>query len=176
MRRTLFLPAAAFFLALAFFSAAAAQAAEPFLTLLEAAPATALPPQHTSDWSPQAAVPIHMDLALAREHERFTQFATEQMQRMNANIIGGKSSMQVQKDDFGLYRASYKAIAMDSLVCQVRRAESDPRYYVGTVLYKEHLLESVAQSAEACRKGTFEPVSEKASRIIYSSKRGGGWN
>ncbi|MBA4357209.1 MAG: hypothetical protein Q7U56_03275 [Humidesulfovibrio sp.] len=174
MRRTPFLPVAVLFLALAVFPAAAAQAAEPFLTLLDAAPAPALAPQ--SDWSPQAAVPIHMDLALAREHERFTQFATEQIQRMNANIIGGKNSMQVQKDDFGLYRASYKAIAMDSLVCQVRRAESDPRYYVGTVLYKEHLLENVAQSAEACRKGTFEPVSEKASRIIYSSKRGGGWN
>jgi len=162
MRQAVFLPAAALLLALA----VPAPAAEPLLSLADEPPALA---------QPQAATPIHMDLDLAREHERFTQFAIEQVQRMNATILGGRNSMHVQKDRHGLYRASYKAIDTEGIVCQVRRAEADPNYFVGTVLYKELVLESTGRTAEACRRGSFEPVSEKASRIIYSSRPGGGW-
>jgi len=136
-----------------------AQAAEPAARLLASADSTPF-----------------TDSELAREHERFAQFAREQMARMNATILGGWNSMQVHKDGLGQYRASYKAIDVDSIVCQVRRADSDPRYFVGDVVYKERILENVAQSAEACRTGSFAPVAEKTSRIIYSSKRGGGWN
>ncbi|OGR34892.1 MAG: hypothetical protein A2051_01695 [Desulfovibrionales bacterium GWA2_65_9] len=122
----------------------------------------------------QANVPLHMDQALAREHQRFTQFATEQMHKMNANIIGGKHNMQVHKHGTQ-YRASYKAIDVEGIVCQVRRSENNPNYYVGSVLYKEHILESVGHTPEASRKGEFVRVSEKPNRIIYSSKHGGGW-
>lgn len=180
MRQTMLPPAAVFFLALTLGLALPAQAAEPFLTLPDAAPT----PVEMSVQQPQAApsvlplqpnAPIHMDQALAREHERFTQFAIEQMHKMNANIIGGKHSMQVHKHGHGQYRASYKAIDVEGIVCQVRRSESNPNYYVGSVLYKEHILESVAEAPESCRKGTFVRVSEKQNRIIYSSKHGGGW-
>jgi len=123
----------------------------------------------------QAEVPLHQDQALAREHQRFTQFAIDQMHKMNANIIGGKHSMQVQKHGHGLYRASYKAIDVEGIVCLVRRSPGNPNYFVGSVLYKEHILESVAQAPEASRNGQFLRVSEKQSRIIYSSKPGGGW-
>jgi len=120
--------------------------------------------------------PAAVDSGLARESERFEQFAREQVTQMNANILGGKNSMQVQRDDFGLYLSSYKSIDLGSIVCQVRRADSDPRYFVGTVLYKEQIRECMAQDAESCRTGPFELLTEKAGRIIYSSKRGGGWN
>ena len=62
------------------------------------------------------------------------------------------------------------------MVCLVRRSESNPAFYVGNLIYKEQVLESVGRSAEACRKGPFEPVSERANRLIYTSRRGGGWN
>ncbi|MDP3426433.1 MAG: hypothetical protein Q8S17_03530 [Humidesulfovibrio sp.] len=117
-----------------------------------------------------------MDSELAREQQRFSQFARQQVERMNETILGGRHSMRVQKGADGLYRASYKAIDLGELVFQVRRAQHDPRYFVGDMVYKERILESVGQTAEACRKGSFAQVSEKANRIIYSSKRGGGWN
>jgi hypothetical protein len=185
MRRTAFFPAVVLMLTLA----VPALAVEPFLTLPgtglepiqqqdqqpQAAPST-LPPQAEDKTLPlQANAPLYMDQELAREHQRFTQFAIEQMRRMNANLIGGKHSMQVQKDGNGLYRASYKAIDVEGIVCQVRRSESNPNYFVGSVIYKEQILESVAQAPEACRKGEFQRVSEKQNRIIYSSKHGGGW-
>ncbi|MBU1039748.1 MAG: hypothetical protein KKF77_01445 [Proteobacteria bacterium] len=188
MRRST-LPAASFFLALtlALTLALPALAVEPFLSLPDAATApmqqvqqpqaapSTLPPMESKAIPLQAKAPIHMDQALAREHERFTQFAIEQMHKMNANVIGGKHSMQVQKHGPKLYRASYKAIDVEGIVCQVRRSSSNPNYYVGSVLYKEHILESVAEAPEACRHGQFIRVSEKANRIIYSSKHGGGW-
>jgi hypothetical protein len=122
------------------------------------------------------AAPEPMDSELAREHQRFTQFARQQVERMNANIIGGRHSMQVHKGSDGLYRASYKAIDLGEVVFRVHRAKHDPHYFVGDIVYKELILESVGQTSEACRHGSFEPVSAKANRIIYSSKRGGGWN
>jgi hypothetical protein len=162
MRCTATLSALALFLALA----APALAPEPLLALSDESSAPA---------QLQATASLHMDQALALEHQRFTQFAIDQMHKMNANIIGGRHSMQVQKHGRSQYRASYKAIDVQGIVCQVRRSESNPDYFVGSVLYKEFMLESVGQTAEACRKGSFEPVSEKANRIIYSSKPGGGW-
>jgi hypothetical protein len=191
MRRNIFPPAAVVFMALALSLSLArpALAVEPLLTLPDAvaapvakaaqqpqtAPST-LPPLEAKNTLPlQANAPIHMDQALAREHERFSQFAIEQMHKMNANIIGGKHSMQVHKHGPKSYRASYKAIDVAGIVCQVRRSSSNPNYYVGSVLYKEHILESVAEAPESCRKGEFVRVSEKANRIIYSSKHGGGW-
>ncbi|PKN08480.1 MAG: hypothetical protein CVU73_08555 [Deltaproteobacteria bacterium HGW-Deltaproteobacteria-8] len=181
MRRTAFFPAALFLLALALSGTLAvpALAVEPLSQPGQQQAASTLPLMDASTTLPlqanQASAPVYMDQALAREHERFTQFAIEQMHRMNANIIGGKNSMQVQKHGNGLYRASYKAIDVEGIVCQVRRSQSNPNYFVGSVLYKEHILESVAQAPEACRRGNFQPVSEKANRIIYSSKHGGGW-
>lgn len=183
MRSTAFLPTAIILLALALplTLAAPALAVEPLLTPPGMAPEPLSQPGQQQEFTTlplqanQANAPVYMDQALAREHERFTQFAIEQMHRMNANIIGGKNSMQVQKHGNGLYRASYKAIDVEGIVCQVRRSQSNPNYFVGSVLYKEHILESVAQAPEACRKGNFQPVSEKANRIIYSSKHGGGW-
>jgi len=175
-------------LALVLACAAPAQAVEPFIQLEDVlnsmAPAPQEAPQQQAP-APQAPVPqppapqkangpVYMDQELAREHERFSQFAREQMRRMNATMLGGKNSMQVYKDGRG-YRASYKAIDVDGIVCQVRRAESNPNYFVGVVIYKERIMENAAPTAEACRRGEFEPVSEKSSRIIYSSKLGGGW-
>ena len=168
--------------------AAPAQAVEPlllpgdFLTAMAPAPKEAPQQQVPVPQAPAPEAPaphkatpfIHMDQELAREHERFTQFAQEQMRRMNATMLGGKNSMQVYKNGRG-YQASYKAIDVDGMVCQVRRSESNPNYFVGVVLYKELVMESAAPTAEACRRGEFAPVSEKASRIIYSSKLGGGW-
>lgn len=135
----------------------------------ESAPSTQL--QASTD-----AAPMPMDSELAREHQRFSQFARQQVERMNANILGGRNSMRVHKGSDGLYRASYKAIDLGEAVFRVRRAEHDPRYFVGDMVYKELVLESVGQTAEACRQGSFEPVAATANRIIYSSKRGGGWN
>ena len=122
------------------------------------------------------AAPEAMDSELARENQRFSQFARQQVERMNETILGGRHSMRVQKGADGLYRASYKAIDLGELVFRVQRAKHDPRYFVGDMVYKERILESVGQTAEACRRGSFAPVSEKANRVIYSSKRGGGWN
>jgi len=120
-------------------------------------------------------VPLANDSELALEHERFSNFAREHVQRMNANIIGGKHSMAVRKGHDGLYHASYKAIDVSDVVCQVRRAEHDPNYYVGVIIYKEVVLASVAKTAEACRKAEFAPVGHSPQRLIFSSKRGGGW-
>lgn len=122
-----------------------------------------------------AALPIHMDKDLAREHDRFSRFAQEQVARMNANILGGRHHMQVSRGHDGLFYASYKAIDVPGLVCQVRRSESNPQFYVGNLIYKEVVLESVGRTAEACRQGQFTPVSEKSHRLIYTSKKGGGW-
>ncbi|MDO9630547.1 MAG: hypothetical protein Q7I92_01430 [Humidesulfovibrio sp.] len=122
----------------------------------------------------EAAKP--MDSELAREHQRFSQFARQQVERMNANILGGKNSMHVRKGSDGMYRASYKAIDLGEVVFRVHRAQHDPRYFVGDMVYKELVLESVGQTAEACRRGSFATVAEKPNRIIYSSKRGGGWD
>jgi len=122
----------------------------------------------------EAAAP--MDSELAREHQRFSQFARQQVERMNANILGGRNSMQVRKGSDGLYHASYKAIDLGAAVFRVHRAQHDPRYFVGDMVYKELVLESVGQTAEACRRGSFATVAEKPNRIIYSSKRGGGWD
>ncbi len=119
--------------------------------------------------------PMTQDSELIREHERFASFAQAQVQRMNANIIGGKQSMHVYRGSDGLFRASYKAIDGGELVCHVSRAQHDPRYFVGVMIYKELILESKANTAEACRRGTFEAVAQKPQRVIYSSKRGGGW-
>lgn len=138
--------------------------------------ATTTPAQEKTEPAPAEAKPLHMDLELAREHERFTAFAHQQVARMNANIIGGKNSMHVAKSHDGTYRASYKAIDMNDVVCQVRRAEHDPHYFVGVIIYKEQVLESHGKTAEACRNGRFEPVGHTAHRLIYSSKRGGGWH
>ena len=134
----------------------------------ESAPSTQV--QASSD-----AAPEPMDSDLAREHQRFSQFARQQVERMNENILGGRNSMRVHKGSDGLYHASYKAIDLGEVVFRVRRAQHDPSYFVGDMVYKELVLESVGQTAEACRKGSFEPVAEKANRIIYSSKLGGGW-
>lgn len=120
--------------------------------------------------------PIHMDKDLAREHERFTSFAHGHVQRMNANIIGGKHSMNVRKGHDGMFHASYKAIDLAEVVCQVRRADHDPNYFVGVIIFKEQVLESVAKSPNDCRNGSFQPVAETAHRVIFSSKRGGGWH
>lgn len=135
--------------------------------------------QPRPEQSPQAhaePTPMHMDHELAREHELFTSFAQQQVHRMNANIIGGRHSMRVHKGHDGLFRASYKAIDTAGVVCQVRRAEHDPHYFVGVIIYKELVLESRGQTAEACRNGSFEPVGQTAHRLIYSSRRGGGWH
>jgi hypothetical protein len=122
------------------------------------------------------AVPLHMDKDLAREHELFSNFAHSQVVRMNATIIGGRQNMRIQKGSDGLYHASFRAIDQEGVVCQVRRSESNPHFYVGNLIYKEQILESVGKSPDACRKGPFEPVSEKANRLIYTSQRGGGWH
>jgi hypothetical protein len=176
MRRLSFLPASLLMLSLALPLGVQALAAEPVLSPPDMAPEHGLQPQPRPSHQPaQASAPLHMDQALAHEHQRFSHFAADQMHKMNANIIGGKRDMKVQKHGHGLYRASYKAIDVESIVCQVRRSETNPNYFMGSVLYKEHLLESRGPSAEACRKGEFVRVSEKESRIIYSSKPGGGW-
>ncbi len=177
MPRTAFPPAAAVFLAffLAFFLfPMPTQAEEPLAPPQDSSPDQAAQ-QDQQGQQPRANLPLHMDLDLAREHQRFTEFAIEQMRRMNETMLGGINSMQVEKLDKGLYRASYKAIDVDGIICQVRRAESDPNYFVGSVLYTEQVLESVGNTPAACRKGEFTRVSEKQSRIIYSSKFGGGW-
>lgn len=138
-----------------------------------AAPAV---PQATLAVAPaQENLPSYMDPELIREHENFAHFARNQVERMNATIIGGRHHMQVHKGADGLYRASFRAIDLPGVVCQVRRSESNPRFYVGNLIYKEQVLQSVAKSAEACRQGPFEPVSEKANRLIYTSQHGGGW-
>ncbi|MDR3640288.1 MAG: hypothetical protein P4L39_03100 [Humidesulfovibrio sp.] len=124
----------------------------------------------------QEALPAYLDKDLVREHELFTSFARNQVERMNANILGGRQQMMIHRGSDGLYHASYRAIDLPGVVCQVRRSSNNPQYYVGNLIYKEQVLESVGKSPEACRKGHFEPVSEKASRLIYTSKRGGGWN
>jgi hypothetical protein len=142
------------------------------------------PPAQAAESAPgstqlQAAAddaPDAMDSELTREHQRFSQFARQQVERMNANILGGKNSMRVHKGSDGLYHASYKAIDLGEVVFRVRRAQHDPLYFVGDMVYTELILESVGQTAEACRKGSFEAVAQKANRIIYSSRRGGGWN
>lgn len=140
-------------------------------------------PAHAAESAPESllqapveAAPLATDSELAREQQRFMQFAREQAERMNATILGGRNSMRVHKGPDGLYRASYRAIDLGEVVFRVRRAEHDPRYFVGDMVYKEIILESVGQSAEACRRGSFETVAQKSNRIIYSSKRGGGWN
>lgn len=122
------------------------------------------------------STPMTLDNELIIEHERFASFAQEQVQRMNATIIGGRQSMHIFKGHDGLYRASYKAIDSSEVVCHVSRAKHDPRYFVGVMIYKELVMESVARTAEACRRGSFEPVAQTPQRVIYSSKRGGGWN
>lgn len=133
-------------------------------------------PQPTLAAAPvQENLPTHMDPDLIREHEYFSNFARNQVERMNANIIGGRHHMQVHKGSDGLYRATFRAIHLPGVVCQVRRSESNPNFYVGNLIYKEQVLESVGKTAEACRLGPFEPVSEKANRLIYTSKHGGGW-
>ncbi|MBU1042731.1 MAG: hypothetical protein KKF77_16705 [Proteobacteria bacterium] len=145
----------------------------PALPVLAAESAFAPGPQLQSNTE---AAPESMDSELVREEQRFSQFARQQVERMNETILGGRHSMRVKKCADGLYRASYKAIDLGEVVFHVRRAKHDPRYFVGDMVYKELILESVGQTAEACRKGSFAPVSTKANRIIYSSKRGGGWN
>lgn len=130
--------------------------------------------ESTPDNAP-SGTPMTQDSELIREHERFASFAQAQVQRMNANIIGGKQSMHVYRGSDGMFRASYKAIDGGELVCHVSRAQHDPRYFVGVMIYKELILESKANTAEACRRGTFEPVAQKPQRVIYSSQRGGGW-
>lgn len=133
-------------------------------------------PQATLAVAPaQEPLPAYMDPDLIREHESFMHFAHRQVERMNATIIGGRGNMRVHKGADGLYRASFRAIDLPGVVCQVRRSESNPHFYVGNLIYKEQVLESVGKTAEACRKGPFEPVSEKANRLIYTSGRGGGW-
>jgi hypothetical protein len=122
------------------------------------------------------STPLYMDKDLAREHERFSSFATQQVHRMNATIIGGRNSMSVHRGSDGKYHASYRAIDPNEVICQVRRADHDPSYFVGVLIYKERILESVAKTAEACRRGSFEAVAETPHQVIYSSKRGGGWN
>lgn len=150
----------------------------PLATAQAEHPAGAAPvvPQPTLAVAPaQENLPGYMDPELVREHENFALFARTQVERMNATIIGGRHHMQVHKGADGLYRASFRAIDLPGVVCQVRRSESNPQFYVGNLIYKEQVLESVAKSAEACRQGPFEPVSEKANRLIYTSKHGGGW-
>jgi hypothetical protein len=120
-------------------------------------------------------MPLYLDKELAKEHELFSSFAHTQVERMNATIIGGRHHMQIHRGSDGLFHATYRAIDMPGLVCQVRRSPSNPLFYVGSLLYKEQVLESVGKSAEACRKGPFVTVSEKSNRLIYTSNRGGGW-
>jgi len=133
-------------------------------------------PQPTLAVAPaQETPPAYMDPDLIREHEHFSHFARTQVARMNATILGGRHSMQVHKGADGLYRASFRAIDLPGVVCQVRRSESNPHFYVGNLIYKEQVLQSTGKTAEACRQGPFEPVSEKANRLIYTSGRGGGW-
>ncbi|OIO03774.1 MAG: hypothetical protein AUJ49_04015 [Desulfovibrionaceae bacterium CG1_02_65_16] len=176
MRRKAFLSALALFACLILPCAASAAESEqqqPLLASLGDQDASA--PQATAPAAP-VDTPLYMDKDLAREHERFSNFAHMQVERMNANIIGGRQHMQVHKGSDGLYHASYRAIDLPGVVCQVRRSESNPSFYVGNLIYKEQVLESVGRSADDCRKGHFAPVSERASRLIYTSKRGGGWN
>lgn len=138
--------------------------------------ADAAMPQPTLAVAPaQETPPTHMDPDLIREHENFSLFARHHVARMNATIIGGKSHMRVLKGADGLYRASFRAIDMNGVVCQVRRSESNPHFFVGNLIYKEQVLQSVGKSADSCRQGPFEPVSEKPNRLIFTSSRGGGW-
>jgi hypothetical protein len=147
--------------------------AEPLAGAIGAAPV--MPQPTLAVVSPQENLPGYMDPDLIREHENFSHFARSQVERMNATILGGRHSMQVHKGSDGLYRASFRAIDLPGVVCQVRRSDSNPQFYVGNLIYKEQVLQSVAKSPEDCRKGPFEPVSEKANRLIYTSKHGGGW-
>jgi hypothetical protein len=121
-------------------------------------------------------LPIQMDKDLVREHESFSRFAQEQVARMNDNIIGGRRQMHVSRGHDGLYHASYKAIDAPGVVCQVRRSEANPQYYVGNLIYTEQLLESTGKTAESCRNGQFNPVSATSHRVIYTSRKGGGWH
>ncbi len=119
--------------------------------------------------------PAPADKDLVREHEQFSAFARMQVERMNATIIGGRRQMHVYHGSDGLYHASYRAIDLPGVVCLVRRSEASPGFYVGNLIYKEQVLESKGKSATACKRGPFEPVSEKSNRLIYTSRRGGGW-
>ena len=150
-------------------SAQATESAPDDQTQLQAP--TVAPDGQSQLQAPADAAPV--DSELEREHQRFSQFARQQVERMNATILGGRNSMRVYKGSDGLYHASYKAIDLGEVVCRVRRAEHDPHYFVGDIVYKELVLESTGQTAEACRKGSFAPVSEKSNRVIYSSQRGG---
>ncbi|SNS00667.1 hypothetical protein SAMN04488503_2308 [Humidesulfovibrio mexicanus] len=133
-------------------------------------------PQPTLAVAPaQEPTPVYLDPEVIREHESFSHFAHRRVRSMNEVMIGGRHSMQVHKGADGLYRASFRAIDLDGVVCQVRRSESNPHFFVGNLIYKEQVLQSVAKSAEACRQGPFEPVSEKPNRLIFTSGRGGGW-
>jgi len=172
MRRKASLPVLALLACLVLPVAAGAGEQKPLLASLgdQDAAASAQAAQASPD------EPAQQDKALVREHELFSSFARMQVERMNATIIGGRQNMQVHKGSDGLYHASYRAIDLPGMVCLVRRSESNPAFYVGNLIYKEQVLESVGRSAEACRKGPFEPVSERANRLIYTSRRGGGWN
>ena len=101
--------------------------------------------------------------------------------RANRLVAGLTLARQVQRhrallDSLPLVDSLHRAIDLPGMVCLVRRSESNPAFYVGNLIYKEQVLESVGRSAEACRKGPFEPVSEKTNRLIYTSRHGGGWN
>lgn len=147
----------------------------PLAARAESPAAAPVVPQPTLAVAPAQEVPSYMDPELVREHENFSSFARNQVERMNATILGGRHSMQIHKGSDGLYRASFRAINLPGVVCQVRRSESNPNFYVGNLIYTEQVLESIGKNAEACRQGPFEPVSEKTNRLIYTSKHGGGW-
>jgi len=161
MKRHVFITLLAVILTGAFFTPSV-QAQEPTTGELEVAVVTP-----TVD----ALTPAVKD-PLSTRHADFTDFAHKRVATINENHQYSKSRMIIIQQADGTYLARYHFINAETLDCKVRRSKSKTIPFVGVLAYHETIMEAVAESPEACRDATFNPVSIIPNRHIYSYKQG----
>ena len=110
--------------------------------------------------------------ALALKHLDFEIFAKSKVQQLNRNHRLSRPRMEVTKRSDGKYQARYHQIDGSSMSVKVRRSQSGSIPYVGIISYKEQVFESIANSVEQLKQGSFAVVQVIPNRHIFSYSKG----
>lgn len=110
--------------------------------------------------------------SLALKRLDFELFAKSKVKQLNRNHRFSRPRMEVTKRPDGKYRARYHQIDDSTMSIKVRRSQSGSIPYVGILSYREQVFESIANSVEQLKQGSFAVVQVIPNRHIFSYSKG----
>lgn len=111
-------------------------------------------------------------------HERLRHFADGWLSKLKRNQLCGPGNCEVNRSADGRYVASYEQIVEgQEPVCLVRASTFQPGAYIGSILYKVAVYQSVGDTPQQARSGPFNPAEMTTHNEIFSiANKDAAWN